>query len=144
MKAIYNLGFGNKFHFETSSPPPSRNPPKYSFSMVGFPIPLVCSPHPITTKTHFLKSHCMCSLHNRERDFSSWQTLGSSWCYFLPVESELGYISPNREVNKAQRSHRLETSLLLKSFNEKHKGKVLAKKKKSQKRIDLRAHKECT
>lgn len=101
-------------------------------------------PTPHHYKNTFSKITLYVFSPHRERDFSSWRTLGSSWCYFLPVENELGYISPNREVNKAQRSHRLEISILLKSFNEKHKGKVLGKKKNSQKRIDLRAYEECT
>lgn len=110
--------------------PSARNPPKCSFPMAGFPIPPHVPPTPHHYKNTFSKITLYVSSPHRERDFSSRRTLGSSWCYFLPVENELGYISPNREINKAQRSRRLEISILLKSFNEKHKGKVLGKKKK--------------
>lgn len=96
--------------------PTSWNAGKFIFSMVSFSQPPQCSPPPITTQNFFWNS-------------TIWWTSGSSWRYFLPVENDLGYVSPNREVNRTQWSHGLETFILLISRNEKHKDKALGEKK---------------
>lgn len=125
-KKIYNLGFEGKFHFETNI----LESLKVHFVYGQFLPSPSHAPHPQSLQKHFFWNNTACVVYTQSEGcvFSSWWMSGSSRCYFLPVKNNLGEVSPNREVNRAQWSHGLETFILLKPFNQKHKGEVLDEK----------------
>lgn len=112
------LGFGDKFHCETSISGSLEVQTLWPVSR----LPIMCISPPVTTQTHFL-DNMVCSPHRE--NFSSYWTSGNFECFVLYVKNLLEHISPNGEVMKALWSHSVASFTLLKSFNEKHKGKTL-------------------